>query len=169
MRLARSTGALSGLTIIVLGAWVAIVPFVGPYFDYSIGTSQTWHYTSNRLWLELLPGVTALAAGLVMLVAARRPAGHLGSWLAGVAGVWLIIGPSLSLLWSGGIGPPLGAGAGHRALELIGCFSGSGALILALAAFASGRFTSRPRIVPEAAAAPAARPRPFEGSRLVHR
>ena len=33
MRIPRSRGAVSGLLLIVLGAWSALIPFIGPSFD----------------------------------------------------------------------------------------------------------------------------------------
>src|SRR5439155_1535101 len=82
MRLGRSTGALSGLLIILLGIWGGLIPFIGPYFDYSFGVNSTWHYTSDRLWLEILPGAVAVVGGLLLILAAtsgvpaRRWAAH---------------------------------------------------------------------------------------------
>lgn len=152
MRLPRSTGALSGLLIIVLGVWGALIPFVGPAFDYSFGTNTTWHYTTDRLWLNILPGAVAVVGGLLLLTSHSRARGLLGGYLATLAGAWYVIGPAVSLTWEHGrgpIGPPLG-GPTRQMLELIGYFYGLGALIIALAAFASGRFVSRPRTVTEA-------------------
>ena len=105
MRIARSTGAVSGLLIALLGIWGALIPFVGPYFDYSFGTNSTWHYTADRLWLNILPGALALLAGLLLLTASRRTSGSLGGWLAVSAGTWFVIGPSVSLTWESGAGP----------------------------------------------------------------
>jgi len=105
MRLARSTGAVSGLLIVLLGIWGALVPFVGPYFDYSFGTNSTWHYTTDRLWLDILPGVTAVVGGLLIFFAATRVAGAVGGWLAVLAGAWFAVGPAVSLTWEGAIGP----------------------------------------------------------------
>jgi hypothetical protein len=34
MRTTRSTAAVSGLLIVLLGLWGALIAFVGPYFDY---------------------------------------------------------------------------------------------------------------------------------------
>ena len=34
MRVARTRGMLSGLLLMVLGLWGALVPFIGPYFPY---------------------------------------------------------------------------------------------------------------------------------------
>lgn len=153
MRIARSTGAVSGLLIALLGVWGAVVPFVGPYFDYSFGVNSTWHYTDERLLLCILPGVAALIGGLAIAWAGSRQAGAAGGWLALTAGAWFVVGPALSRTWEHA-GAPIGAplfGSTRQALELIGYFFGLGALIVALAAFAAGRFASRPAI----AAAPA--------------
>jgi hypothetical protein len=75
----------------------------------------------------------------------------LGGWLAVLAGAWFATGPELSRLWEHGAGRagPIGAplfGNTRQALELIGYFYGLGALIIALAAFAVGRFASRPAL-----------------------
>lgn len=162
MRLPRSTGALSGGLIVVLGVWGALIPFVGPYFDYSFGTNASWHYTADRLWLNILPGAVAILGGLLLLMSATRMRGALGGWLATIAGAWFAIGPAVATTWEHGrgpIGPPLG-GSTRQALELVGYFYGLGALIVALAAFAAGRFASRPRlakdVAPTGTVAPAA-------------
>src|SRR5690348_140366 len=105
MRIPRSTGALSGALIAVLGIWGALVPFVGPYFDYSFGVNSTWHYTSDRLWLCIIPGAVAVIGGLILIGGASRPAGILGGWLALVAGAWFAVGPAISLTWEHGHGP----------------------------------------------------------------
>src|SRR5579862_7071835 len=88
-RVARSTGALCGVLVLLFGAWGALVPFIGPYFGDSFGSTATWHYTSDRLVLDVLPGAAAFVGGLLILSAASRFAGVAGSWVAVVAGVWL--------------------------------------------------------------------------------
>jgi hypothetical protein len=151
MRLPRSTGALAGVISIVLGAWAALIPFVGPYFHYAFGNYDTWHYTSNRLWLNILPGALAIVGGLMLLRSSRRAGGVLSGWLAVAAGAWLVIGPSVSLLWHRA-GNPIGAPTGghvRQAVELLGYFFVPGVLIVAFAAFAMGRFVSRPRLAEE--------------------
>lgn len=156
MRLARSTGVVGGLLIVVLGLWAVFIPLVGPYFNYGFTPNSTWHFTLNRLWLDILPGAAAVLGGLVLMAAGRRSAGVIGGWLALAGGVWLLIGPSLSLLWGhapagvlqSGIGTPLG-GTDRAAVAMIGFFYGAGALITVLAAFAVGRFVSRPGIASE--------------------
>src|SRR5438552_4206259 len=105
MRIARSTGAISGLLIVLLGIWGALIPFVGPYFDYSFGVNSTWHYTSDRLWLDILPGALAVIGGLLLIGARTRSAGIFAGWLALVGGPWFVVGPAVSLTWESGQGP----------------------------------------------------------------
>lgn len=154
MRIARSTGLASGLLIALLGIWGALIPFVGPYFDYSFGINSTWHYTTDRLWLSIVPGAVALVGGLLLLEARTRTTALIGGWLAILAGAWFAIGPSVSLTWETGhgpIGPPL-FGPTRQMLELIGYFYLLGALIIALGAFVLGRLLPARTVVEEPAA-----------------
>ena len=154
-RLPRTTGALSGLLVILLGIWGGLIPFVGPYFHYAFGSYKTWHYTSERLWLCIVPGAVAVIGGLLLLRSSRRSSGLIGGWLGIAAGAWFAIGPAISLLWHSA-GNPIGAPMGNhtrQAIEWLGYFSGLGVLIAALSAFAMGRYISRPRVVEEAAIA----------------
>jgi hypothetical protein len=151
MRLPRTTGALSGLLIVLLGLWGALIPFIGPYFHYAFGSYQTWHFTTSRLWLEIVPGVVAVVGGFMLLSGARRTEGIVGGWLAVAAGIWFAIGPVVALLWhhaGNPIGDPMG-GYIRQMLELLGYFVGLGVAITGLAAFAMGRYYSRPRTVEE--------------------
>jgi hypothetical protein len=151
-RVPRTTGALSGLLVILLGIWGGLVPFFGPYFHYAFGSYQTWHYTSERLWLCIIPGAVAVIGGLLLLRSSHRSSGLFGGWLALAAGAWFAIGPTISLLWHSA-GDPIGAPMGghtRQAIEWLGYFTGLGVAIAALAAFAMGRYFSRPRVVEEA-------------------
>ena len=151
MRLPRTTGALSGVLIIILGVWGGLVPFIGPYFHYAFGSYTAWHFTANRFWLDILPGAVAVIGGLMLLRSSRRSSGVLGGWLAIAAGVWFAIGPVVSLWWHA-TGNPIGAPVGghiRQSLELLGYFYALGAAITGLAAFAMGRFVSRPRVAEE--------------------
>jgi hypothetical protein len=153
-RLPRTTGVLSGLLVILLGLWGALIPFVGPYFHYAFGSYQTWHYTSERLWLDIVPGAVAVIGGLMLVRSTHRMSGLIGGWLAVAAGAWFAVGLPISLLWhhaGNPIGAPMG-GYTRQSLELLGYFYGLGVLIAVLAAFATGRYYSRPRVVVEDAA-----------------
>jgi hypothetical protein len=165
LRLARSTGAGGGLLIVVLGIWGIFIPFVGPYFHYGFSPDTAWHFSSNRLWLDILPGVAAALGGLALIVSERRARGVAGGWLALMGGVWFLLGPSISLLWSHATGGPLHSGIGsplgghdRAALEFIGVFYGLGALITAFSALAIGRFASRPGVVDRPPNAPVSAP-----------
>src|ERR1700712_140264 len=88
MRLPRSRGAFSGLLLIVLGAWGALVPFIGPYFNFAYRSDDTWVWTSARFWLEVLPGGVVALGGLLLLTSVNRFSGSIGGWLAAAGGVW---------------------------------------------------------------------------------
>ena len=140
-RIPRSRGAMSGLLLILLGAWGALIPFVGPYFHYAYTPDSAWTYTVNRLWLEILPGVATMLGGLMVTLTSYRPVAHFGSWLAGVSGAWFAVGSVLGPSWSRSqlsAGTPVGASL-TRALEQIGFFTGLGLVIVLLAALAFGR------------------------------
>jgi hypothetical protein len=148
MRIARSTGVISGVVIALLGIWAGLSPFVGPYFGYEFGSGTTWHFTTDRLWLSVLPGALAIVAGGLLVISAMRSTGALGGLVATLAGGWLAVGPAVSLTWESGVGPigrPL-HGTTRQMVELVGSFYGVGALIVAFGAFAIGRFASRPRV-----------------------
>src|SRR5581483_426386 len=153
LRLPRTTGALSGLLVIVLGGWGILIPYIGPYFHYSFGGDQTWHFTMQRLWLDILPGAVAVLGGFMLLTASSRIGGLTAGWIALLAGIWFAIGPAVSLLWDQNIyaiGAPHG-GSVRRMLEWVGYFHGLGVAIVGLAAFAMGRYFSRPRVAGEGA------------------
>ncbi|MFL5826981.1 MAG: hypothetical protein ACJ76V_10700 [Thermoleophilaceae bacterium] len=146
MRIPRTRGGLTGLVLMILGAWAALIPFVGPYFNYQMHNDQTWFWFADRMWLEVLPGAAIFIGGLVLTVSAFRASARTGALVAALGGIWLVIGPSMSMLWHHGqiqVGPALGS-TGTRTLEWIGFFYGAGALAIALASYAYGMLTTRP-------------------------
>jgi hypothetical protein len=170
MRISRSTGALTGLMLVVLGLWGGLIPFVGPYFHYAFGSDSTWHYTTERLLLDILPGVAVIVGGLVLCWSGNRLIGIAGGWLAIAGGTWFVIGPAVSRVWEHAatpIGGPL-YGRTRQMLELVGYFYGLGALIIALATFALGRYVSRPSLAPEPAPAAEPVPEPVAVAEPVH-
>lgn len=139
-RVPRTRGAVSGALLVLLGAWGALVPFIGPYFDYSYGTDQTWHWTNARGWLEVLPGAAVALGGLLVLVSKHRVSGSLAGWLAAAGGAWFVVGQTLAPLWhTGSVGQPLSTRDAGRAVAQLGYFYGLGVVIVFLAAFALGR------------------------------
>jgi hypothetical protein len=145
MRVARSRGALSGLLVLLLGLWGALIPFIGPIFDFAFTPATSWTWTSGRFWLEVLPGVAAVVGGLMLMVTANRAVGVFAGYLASAAGAWFVVGPVLGRLWGGpegAAGSPVGSTA-RQVWEQISFFSGLGVVILFFAAQALGRFTVR--------------------------
>lgn len=142
LRVRRSRGALSGVLLVLLGLWGAVIPFIGPYFRYAYTPDQAWHYTSGRLWLEVLPGAAVLLGGVVVLASRHRLIGVLAAWLAAAGGAWFAVGGLVAAHWTSlpSAGTPVG-GPARMVLEQIGFFTGLGALIAFLAGLAMGRFT----------------------------
>jgi hypothetical protein len=144
MEIARSRGAASGFLLILLGAWGALVPFVGPYFNFSYDPGVAWMWTSARGWLEVLPGAVTVLGGLLLLMSRNRATAMFGGWLAVIAGAWFVVGRLFaSPLQLGDFGSPVSnTMAGQLAIEL-GFFAGLGALIIFFGAMALGRVSVR--------------------------
>ena len=143
LRVPRSRGALSGVLLVLLGAWGALIPFIGPSFHYAYTPDRAWTYNSGRLWLEILPGAVTLLGGLIVLAARSRPTALFGAWLAAMSGAWFIVGQTLSTLWTASAAPAAGypvGGTVSRAVEQVGFFTGLGAVVMFFAAMALGRF-----------------------------
>ena len=144
LRMARSRGAASGFLLILLGAWGALIPFVGPYFNFAFTPDQEWTWTIARGWLEVLPGAAAAAGGLLLLGSGNRATATLGGWLAVLAGAWFVVGRAFaSVLAIGDIGTPVAATDGKRIVLELAYFYGLGAVIIFLGAVALGRVSVR--------------------------
>ncbi|MEZ0357226.1 hypothetical protein [Mycobacterium sp. SA01] len=140
MEIARSRGAASGFLLVLLGLWGALIPFVGPYFDFAYAPDSPWAWTAARGWLEVLPGAVAVLGGVLLLMSRNRATALLGGWLAVVAGAWFVVGRLFAGPWGlGGVGAPVASStAGQVAIELA-FWSGLGALIIFFGAVALGR------------------------------
>jgi hypothetical protein len=135
---------LGGFLALLVSAWAAIVPFVGPSFGFSPDGTASWTWNRAHLLGALVPGAISLLACLIIVVLARHPSGRLvpsrlvsagfliflcGAWFASVPVVWPVLvgsyfrhaSPSLTLgYW-------------------MGSATGPGVLIAAFGAFAMGR------------------------------
>jgi hypothetical protein len=128
---------VAGLAILIGGVWGGIIPFVGPYFHFTLGPDHTWTWTAGRLWLDILPSIAAVVGGLTLLGAGPWTAGRLGGLLALVAGIWFVIGPDLSVLWRTGGAEGLAHGSKTvQMLERLSFHTGLGVLMAALAGYA---------------------------------
>ena len=144
MRIARSRGAASGFLLILLGIWGALIPFVGPYFDFAYSPEQAWVWTDARGWLEVLPGAVTVLGGFLMMTSRNRASATLGGWLAVAGGAWFVVGRAFaSMLAMGDIGVPAASTPTKTVALELAFFSGLGALIIFLAALALGRLSIR--------------------------
>jgi hypothetical protein len=174
LRVPRSRGVGSGLLLILLGAWGALIPFVGPYFHFGYTPDTAWAWTWGRFFLEVLPGVAAALGGLILLISAFRPVAMFGAAMAAAGGAWFTVGSMLGPVWAnysplgapGGIptaldpGVPTG-GPLHMVAEHVSFFTGLGVVIVFFAAFALGRLAivgARDAQLAAAQGAPAEKP-----------
>jgi hypothetical protein len=144
LQMPRSRGAASGFLLILLGAWGALIPFVGPYFDFSFTPDQEWIWTTARGWLEVLPGAATVVGGLLLLGSRNRATAMFGGWLTVLAGAWFVVGRALAgPLGIGDAGAPVAATETKRVWLELTYFFGLGALIVFLGAIALGRLSVR--------------------------
>ena len=144
LHMPRSRGAVSGLLLIILGVWGALIPFIGPYFHFAYTPDQVWAWSTARAWLEVFPGVTTAVGGFLVLVSGNRATAMFGGWLAVIAGAWFVVGRTLaSVLRLGDIGHPIAVTDAKRAVIEISYFSGLGALIVFLGGAVLARVSVR--------------------------
>ena len=145
LQMRRCRGAFSGFLLILLGLWGALIPLVGPYFNYAYTPDKAWTYNTGRLWLELLPGAAVFLGGVLLMVAKGRHTALFGALLAAAAGAWFALGTVLSPLWNHHIpmgGSPAGTSVYMRIMEQLGFFTALGVVIVFVAAAALGRVAS---------------------------
>ena len=148
MRIRRSHGILGGTLIALLGAWGALVPFVGPYFHYAYTPDKAWTYDHGRILLEVLPGAAAFLGGVLLVYAMSRHLALFGALLGILGGAWFALGNVLAPLWTvaGPAGGPASSGTVMRAVEQVGFFTGLGIVIVLFAAVVAGRVTAVPGV-----------------------
>jgi len=152
MRVPRTRGVGSGVLLILLGAWGALIPFVGPYFHFAYTPDTAWTWTWGRFFLAIVPGVAVALGGLILMISAFRPVAMFGAALAAAGGAWFAVGHLLGPVWSssttlgvpGSIPAALNAGAPtggplHMVAENLAFFTALGVVIVFFAALALGR------------------------------
>ena len=126
----RTRGAVTGLILILLGAWGALIPFFGPNIDWAYMADPAWTWTAAKGWLVVLPGAVAAVGGLLAFASAHRGSAMLGGWLAVLGGAWFVVGrafaPTLNI---GDVGQPVASTQLKQALLDVTYFTGLGALI----------------------------------------
>jgi hypothetical protein len=145
LQMRRSRGAFSGFLLMLLGLWGALIPFIGPYFDFAYTPDKAWTYNTGRLWLELLPGAAVFIGGFFLMAARGRHTALFGALLAAAAGAWFTLGTTLSPLWNNHVamgGTPAGSTVYMRIMEQLGFFTALGVVIVFVAGAALGRIAS---------------------------
>ena len=145
LQMRRSRGAFSGFLLILLGLWGALIPFVGPYFNFAYTPDKAWTYNTGRLWLELLPGAAVFLGGVLLMAARGRHTALFGALLAAAAGAWFVLGQSLSPLWNNHValgGSPASSTQYMQIMEQLGFFTALGVVIVFVAGAALGRIAS---------------------------
>lgn len=157
-QIGRRHGVLSGVLLVLLGAWGGLIAFVGPYFSYAYTPDKTWTYNTGRLWLEILPGGAAVLGGLLLIIVANRYLALFGAFLGIISGAWFAVGNVLAPLWTTAApaGVPAGTTTLMRVVEVIGFFTGLGAAMILVAAFAAGRVSAVRGVTPADSDAPLA-------------
>lgn len=94
----------SAWLLIVIGLWMAAMPFVGSIIGIPFDGRETWEINLNRVALHVMPGLIGAAMGAALLVAHRRHqsegaaypswVGPLALAAVGVA-TWNAVGPWL--------------------------------------------------------------------------
>ncbi len=144
MYMPRSRGSVTGLLLILLGAWGALIPFIGPIVNWAYTADPAWTWTAARGWLEVLPGVVTAAGGLLLLGSRNRASATLGGWLGVFGGAWFVVGRTFApTLGIGDVGQPVASTDLHRALLAVTYFTGLGALIVFLAGAVLARVAVR--------------------------
>ncbi|HEX2309392.1 MAG TPA: hypothetical protein VHH91_01635 [Vicinamibacterales bacterium] len=138
----RITARSIGFLLVALGAWGAIVPFVGPEFGYPFPAGSdvsSWEWSETAWQLSLLPGIATAYGGLVLLglLGSVRIAPAFGALVALAGGAWFVLGSEFTRLWT--TPPPDGTGSDWMIIATnLGYHEGLGVTIVALSAFALG-------------------------------
>ncbi|HEX3318659.1 MAG TPA: hypothetical protein VHR88_11605 [Solirubrobacteraceae bacterium] len=151
------------ILLMALGAWVFLIPLVGPYFSFGFDTQTRWQFSQAHWELSLAPGIALFCAGLLM-TRRSRAMGWLAGLIAVAAGVWLLIGPTLHPTWSASGFAPLPGSDWKTAARWIADFYGAGALAIYLGAQAQGLLERRPTVQAPPPQPRAMRPAPVQGA-----
>ena len=143
------TGRTLGFFLLLLGAWGGIVAYVGPLFDYRMGTGSAWEWTTANWELHAAPGAAVVLGGLLLLIASPRAIARLGAVLALLGGLWFVVGPLFASLWLGSAAETQVASTTlSDTLRPLGYHYGTAALIIAAAAYAWASCAAYVRVTP---------------------
>lgn len=142
--MSRSRGSVSGLALVLLGAWGGLVLFIAPYIHYGFTPDTPWHLTTPRLYASVLPGAVVFVSGLVVLATKTRWFGGFAAVVAAACGAWFVIGRDVMFVLgssasSYSVGDPIATSPTRQLLTQVTAYAGVGLLIVFFAALALGR------------------------------
>ena len=132
-----------GIALVLVGAFGALVPFVGPLFGYTMGSTGAWVITESRVTLHLIPGLVAILGGSIMVGGSSRA--RLGAVLALLGGIWFTVGPEIRPAWAGSDGGGMmmmGGNVWSTIASSLGYHDGTGVVIIVLAAYGLGAISA---------------------------
>ncbi len=144
-----SVGEIAGaLLALVVSAWAAIIPFVGPLFGLSADGTRAWTWNQVHALGSLAPGAVGVLACVMVLATARRPRGFLTSFaltawglILFLCGAWLTMMP---IVWPVLVGPYFHAASPSQTLDYWMAYaSGPGVLLAGFGAFVMRRADRR--------------------------
>jgi|HubBroStandDraft_1064217.scaffolds.fasta_scaffold649450_1 hypothetical protein len=135
---------LGGILTLLISAWAAIVPFLGPTFGFSADGAASWTWNELHALGAVVPGALGILMCLIVLACARRPMGLQSAGMLATSGfvlflcgAWLTVVP---LVWPVLVGSYFHAASPLTTLEYwMGYASGPGLLMAAFGAMVIGR------------------------------
>jgi hypothetical protein len=136
----------TAILVILVGAWGAIVPFVGAKIHLAADGLPAWHWNLEHGVLWVAPGALALLLGIVMLREVPRvkakDARFGSAWtgfLTVVCGAWFVVGPfAWPVLRSGAVVFVGAPSAARDLLYLVAWSLGPGTVLVLLGGCAIG-------------------------------
>lgn len=130
-----------GIALVLVGAFGALVPFVGPLFGYTMGSNtEPWVITELRVTLQLIPGLVTILGGSIMVGGGSRA--RLGAVLALLGGIWFTVGMEIWPAWAGSDGMMMGGNVWSTIASSLGYHDGTGVVIIVLAAYGLGAISA---------------------------
>ena len=143
--------AVTGLLMMLVGAWGGAVAYFGPDIGLSPPGQHAWQWTTPHTILNLAPGAAAFAGGLMVILGSRLLVGglqRLGALLSFAGGGWFILGAAVYPVFYGTSAPGYGRTGGGPLMNLAavaGYGAGVGIVLCLLAGVAMA--WSLPRIM----------------------
>ena len=116
----RSRGAVSGLLLILLGAWGALCRSSARTSTTATAATRLGTGPPVAVGSRCCPARSPVG-GFLLLTSKTRIRGSFGGWLAALAGAWFLIGKTVATWWhTGGVGEPLSQHVSGRAVADLG-------------------------------------------------